>query len=214
MHLPSPRLAVVATAALAAVTLAGCASTQPPAQTVTIKVTATPTAIATPPNPADAPFDTWAVSAQGLGPLTVGMTAADLTQVTGVDYSRDIANSDPSCATYTLSDTGEFSSVFVLAESGGADGPVDAFAFGAADGYSGPFPKTADGITIGSSLTDLDKLYGDGLVTDDYPYDPTWSMAWRLEGDVGMLFLLDDTDTVQSIAVGRDPQFRNLEGCA
>ena len=202
--------------ALGATALGACAASPSPTITETVKVavTVTPTATATALAPEDQAFPDWEITPTGIGPMTLNLNYDELGILTGLDYSGDLDTFEGACATFSLGGAGALSSMYALASSQGATGHIDSYTLYASDSYDGGYPTTVDGITIGSSMTDLDKAYGDGLVTEEYLYDPTWTRAYVLDGDYGMLFLVDDTNTVSSITVGRDPQYLYIEGCA
>lgn len=201
--------------AVSGMVLAACAA---PAPVVTVTVTPSPsespTASAQPSEPAAEGPASWIIDYAGVGPFNVGDTAAEIAAITEQDYSADLEVFEGYCANFALAPSGELSHIAALAESGGADGPVDAYFVYDWEGTGAALPRTHEGITVGSAWTEVELAYGDALQTEEYLYDPAWTRAWVEDGESGMLFLIDDSGAVVSIAAGRQPQYRYIEGCA
>jgi hypothetical protein len=142
------------------------------------------------------------------------MTAADVTEVTGVDYSADLDMFEGACAAFLLAESGQWAGMWGFAESAGSRGPVDVYGFSSQSGHPDPGATTVEGLGIGSTLDQLETAYGDALQTRDDFYAPERMQGWVEMDGAGIAFDLDESDTVDGWAAGRLPQLLYIEGCA
>ncbi|WP_160300032.1 hypothetical protein [Demequina oxidasica] len=161
---------------------------------------------------------TWTITPSGIGPLTVDMTPAEVSTVTGVDYSADIKESEQAfggaCGAWLLGPDQPLTSMSVLVASEGIDGPVDVYMVDPYEQTDSAFPTTAEGLGVGSTKADVESVYGSDLQREDSLYVPRGERLWTEQAGEGILFETDGNGVVTSVRSGRLPQLRHSEGCA
>lgn len=222
--------------------LVGCASTPPDDESpiiVTPSSPATPTVepsmstTATPPEapspPAATPADlgdpsTWTVDFDHVGPLTIGMTIPELSALTGDLYERvyeegDLYKSiDPDWEVYcimgTVQETAPLNDFIWLAEGLLGSEGVGLIEFSASHG-DGEFPRTANGLGLGSSLEEIQAVYGEALELEPEKYDEDITQAIIRRGEFAMIFNVPEGDAgATRVRVGRSPTVFLVEYCS
>jgi len=203
---------------LAAMVLAGCASTSnrevsAPTATPTTVPTATPT-VGEPPQSTRAPRPSARgalLTRDGLGGVPVGATLDEFARALGGSPTPMSATdrsvfTDHSCVVRRLA---QLPGVGLMVTGDDPEGRVRRISFGAGSGI-----RTDAGIGPGSSLDAVRAAYGPGL---DEPFDhfPVGGDAVlvRAGGDLFLVFITDDRDRVVELRLGFKPEVLNPEGC-
>jgi hypothetical protein len=184
------RLALAALVVCAALT--GCAGSAPEPES-TPAGESTPSAIeapgsgepteAAPEDPADP--STWIVSGAGIGPVELGGAVAEYSVVG--PYTEE-ASTCPNPAVHTLTGDGLAPMRLVAVDGGTTIDSVHVTSWGT-DGAV-VAPRTADGITLGSSLADLQATYPGIELTDEY--STTLQYAYSDAGNWVVFTVQDD----------------------
>jgi hypothetical protein len=213
---------VVAAVAVAA----GCAPATDPSTSVSVSAGASASPVATvgvsetpstEPSAASSPTPTATgllLSSTGVGVLTIDLTADDISALTGNDYAEFLEPFAPDCGAFLVAETGAYAGVGALVDSEGTEGPVDTYSYNALSGYPDPGAFTADGLGVGSTLAQIEDVYGSALQRVDDLYMPDYQEVWVDDGSTGIMFYLDDADVAYGWNVGRVPQLQYVEGCA
>ncbi|WP_062379757.1 hypothetical protein [Demequina pelophila] len=242
-----PRSSMVAPALAAVIALAGCAAGDEGAASPTPSVTATtatesataadstaspapatsdptasdPAASATSPTPRPTPAASTdaatAITPTGVGPFTTEMTLTEAAAVTGEDYSMDMEAFGGHCAAVILGGDGPWAPIWALAESEGADGPIDTFGYGIAqDEPAAVDARTSEGIGLGSTMAHITAAYGADLETREGFYDVASTDVFVAAGPdgFGYKFVLGADGAVREWGAGRLEQLHYVEGCA
>lgn len=165
-----------------------------------------------------------------IGPITTAMTAAEAARVLGTSVPTDgiFGSGDPSdtqhsCGSYWFEGNGLAGYLNALADSQGATGPLDSLTIGVKPGpdlvdpttLPAPLPRTAKGITLGSTLAQVTAAYRDQVHLDDHHYIEGGHYAYITgPGNTAILFKTNASDVVFAITTGRLPEVRYVEGCA
>jgi hypothetical protein len=209
--------------------LVGCASTPPDDESpiiVTPSSPATPTVepsmstTATPPEapspPAATPADlgdpsTWTVDFDRVGPLTIGLTVPELSALTGDLYERVYGDWGTDCIMGTVQETAPLNQFVWLSEDSERVGLIE---FSASDG-DGEFPRTADGLGLGSSLEEIQAVYGDALELEPEKYDETITQATIRRGEFAIVLDVPEGDAgATRVRVGSSPTVFLVEHCS
>jgi hypothetical protein len=189
------RLALIAFLALAA-----CSPADKPAET----------ASAAPANPN-------ALTAEGWGPLTIGMSLADVTAALGPDANPDaVGGPDPETCT-ELHPVRAPEGLWVMIE----DGKLTRITLAERSAL-----KTANGLGLGTPAADVKAAYGAAATASPHKYQgppaeyvAVWSGGPRNEPYVqdetarGIVYEIDGTGNVGAIHAG-GPSIQYVEGCA
>lgn len=212
--------------------LVGCASTPPDDESpiiVTPSSPATPTVepsmstTATPPEapspPAATPADlgdpsTWTVDFDRVGPLTIGLTVPELSALTGDLYERVYGDWGGGCLWGEVQETAPLNNFDWLAEGPLGSERVGLIEFYASNG-DGEFPRTADGLGLGSSLEEIQAVYGDALELEPEKYDETITQATIRRGEFAMIFNVPEGGAgATRVRVGISPTVFLVEHCS
>jgi len=165
--------------------------------------------------------DYWIIGFGSVGPMDVSMTALEAIAAIGSQTNEDW--DDDSCWWYNFGDTGLASMVSGLASTqGGATGPLDFIYVSPRyeNGAPVPFdeataPRTREGITIGSTLAELEAAYPGQLDIEASMFQADYKESY-LHGPDGMTirFSTNAVDEVEGIATGRNDAVHWAEGCA
>jgi hypothetical protein len=231
----NPRRALMG-AAMACL-LVGCASTPPddesspatPTVEPSMSTTATPPEApsppaATPATPSEAPsppaatpadmgdISTWNVDFDHVGPLTIGLTVPELSALTGDAYEDAYEFFIAECLMGPVQATEPLVDFFWVAE-GDAGAERLATIQIASFHYDGVFPRTADGLGLGSTLEEIQTVYGDALEYKYHPYEHTLTRVVVRRDDLAMVFDVPEGAGTERVIVGRYPVVLWPEGC-
>lgn len=169
-----------------------CSSESAPSDTLTLKPGTTP----------GASRRTIAVSAQGAGPVRVGMTVAEARQATGeATVTEDSINRE--CDYVRLSGLPEGISLMVVE---GIVSRID---------VRSPGITTAEGARIGDSESRIDSLYGNSVVRQPHEYTDGSYLIVPATGDTSYQLVFEtDGNAVTTYRAGLMPMVQWVEGCS
>lgn len=166
------------------------------------------------------PPPVWEIDFDSIGPININMTAQQASDIMG-DSGPLWVDMD-FCSTYFLGTHNE-SVIGGLAESQGATGHLDSISVSSdwrtdfADATDLPAyrPRTAAGISTGSTLSELKQAYPGQLELRPHQYIEGGHYGY-VSGpqDTIIMFNVDENDVVTMIFTGRTPQAVYIEGCA
>lgn len=160
------------------------------------------TAAAAPGSVANAPRRTVTVSARGVGPVRVGMTAAEARHATG-DAAVAADSIDPECDYVRLSGLPEGIALMIV------DGVVSR-ADVSAQGIS-----TAEGARIGDAESRIDSLYGAAVLRRPHKYTDGSYLIVPAAGDTAYQLVFEtDGNVVTTYRAGLMPMVQWVEGCS
>jgi hypothetical protein len=160
-----------------------------------------------------ASFGTWEIGVDHVGPLTIDLTSPELADLVGVTYPDAYTDFGEECAMGQVSKDGPLADVFWVAATGGGHGRVDTYLVRPFH-YDGPFPRTVDGLGIGSTLDEIQTVYGDSLEFFPHEYQEGVTRVVAREGEMAIVFDVPLDSGAFAITVGRYPQVVWPEGCA
>lgn len=174
------------------------------------------------PSETSAPSDAvWLIGFGSIGPVASGMTADEAAVAAGVtDTTPWYADKTfaPNCAQFALDDSGPGAAVMALASSGGDHGPIDRLSiYGSEIEGLDPaiIPRTAEGLTIGSTENDVKDVYGDTLVEEAGAFQPEISKYLTVTDTTGKAIRFETkSGSVVAIHSGTADSVRFVEGCA
>jgi hypothetical protein len=126
------------------------------------------------------------------------------------------------CSSYDFGDGGLPGYLGGLADSQGARGPLDSLTWGVGSGTStldrsalpNSLPHTSTGVSVGSSLSELQAAYAGKLEIEKHLYIPGGHYAYVTgPNNTAIVFDTDVDDVVYQVNVGRFPEVRYVEGC-
>lgn len=201
------RIAVLSAAYLAAgaaVGVAGCSSDAKPDDLALDTVP--PVVTAPDPDPDTVTTggpDRWRVTPHGIGPVTVGMSLAEVASSIGA--SPDIAPADRECS-YVRAPAAPEGVAFMVRD--GLIARVD---------VNAPGVLSAEGAGIGTAEADVRRIYGDRLQVQPHKYTDGRYLIVRPAGpDSATHRMVFETDgqTVTKLRGGKLPEVEWVEGCS
>jgi hypothetical protein len=181
-----------------------------------MSTTATPSEAPSPPaaTPADlGDPSTWTVDFDRVGPLTIGLTVPELSALTGDPY-EGVYDWGGGCLVGTVQETAPLNDFTWLAEGPLGSERLGLIEFSASNG-DGEFPRTADGLGLGSSLEEIQAVYGDALELEPEKYDETITQAIIRSGEFAMIFNVPEGDAgATRVRVGSSPTVFLVEHCS
>jgi hypothetical protein len=218
--------ASIATASVAAVTTAGIWWLASPSSSfLTVSQAADPT-VTTPgdadpePDEEEVEPDYWIIGFGSVGPIDVSMTAIEAIDAVGTQPPTDW--DDEYCWWFIFDDSADTGMLSGPASvTGGSAGPLDFIYMSPtyANGAPLPYdetrtPRTREGITFGSTLSDLEAAYPGELDIQDNFYDPAAKDVYVYgPNKMTIRFDVNSAGEVGSIATGRDEPLHWWEVC-
>ncbi|TFD72130.1 hypothetical protein [Cryobacterium sp. Hb1] len=164
-------------------------------------------------------ISSWVIGYGTLGPLSGGMTMAEMAVVmdvpmNGNQWGLGMDDFSGYCALGSLAATGPAAHIGFLAESGGSYGPVDRFFISGSDDNLTALPRTLGGTGVGSTETDVRNEFGSVVKEDQNIYVEGGKILSVLDDNAGIVFVTDETGSVTAVITGNTPQIFYPEGCA
>ena len=164
------------------------------------------------------PDTAWVVTADGLGPVRVGMAESDALARLGINAS-DVQRTEGSTCAYVQARERRPGVAYMLSEGTVARVDVDAY-IGMGEGQQVPpgrLPKTAEGVGVGSTEADVRRTYGATVRAEPHHYVDGGRYLYVPVADTArqaLVFETDATGVVTSMRAGRRPEAEWVEGCS
>lgn len=146
------------------------------------------------------------LTADGYGPLRVGMTKAEVVTALGADSDPDAVGGPDPAACDQFRPARAPGGLLVMIE----DGRLSRISL-----IPGSTVTTEQGLGPGASEARVREAYGDRLVVEPHKYSAppaSYLLVWTVPGKRGVVFETDERRTVTNVHAG-GPSIRYVEGC-